>query len=75
MGSPIQIKQILIQQIDELDDVEKIERIKQYVDFELSTEIYQLSTAQKKRMKEAQNDNCLSEAEANKRIDEWLQEK
>ncbi len=73
--STAQLKIDLINKITNLKEVYVIEEIQNPGDFELDTGIFQLNKAQKNRIIEAQKDGTLSEEQANKEIEEWLQEK
>jgi metal-sulfur cluster biosynthetic enzyme len=52
-----------------------IEEIQKILDFELDQGIFQLSEAQNNRIIEAAQDVFLTDEQANKDIDEWLQGK
>ncbi|WP_277631890.1 hypothetical protein [Avrilella dinanensis] len=73
-----ELKLDIIQKITELKEVRVIEEIKKLLDFELN-DIYELSESQKNRVAEAReeytNGNFLTEEEADKEIDQWLNEK
>lgn len=73
-----ELKLDIIQKITELKEVRVIEEIKKLLDFELN-DIYELSESQKNRVAEAReeytNGNFLTEKEADKEIDQWLNEK
>ncbi|PJR03537.1 hypothetical protein [Avrilella dinanensis] len=73
-----ELKLDIIQKITELKEVRVIEEIKKLLDFELN-DIYELSESQKNRVAEAReeytNGNFLNEEEADKEIDQWLNEK
>jgi hypothetical protein len=73
--STAQLKIDLINKIANLKEVYVIEEIRNLLDFELDTGVFQLNKAQKNRIIEAHKDGTLSEEQANKEIEEWLQEK
>ncbi|WP_312345336.1 hypothetical protein [Chryseobacterium binzhouense] len=70
-----EIKLELINRIANLKDTKIIEEIKNLLDFEQDTDVYQLDDVQNVRLLNAQNDEVLSEDEANNQIEKWLQEK
>lgn len=69
------LKLDIINIITNLEEDYIVEDIKRLLDFELDNEIYHLSPAQKRRIVEAETDNLLTEIDANKQIEEWLNEK
>ena len=73
--STAELKLDLIKRITNLKDSRIIEEIQKLLDFELDEAIYQLNEGQKKRLIEAKSDKVLSEDEANREIEEWLNEK
>ncbi|WP_143884644.1 hypothetical protein [Chryseobacterium binzhouense] len=70
-----EIKLELINRIANLKDTKIIDEIKNLLDFEQDTDVYQLDDVQNVRLLNAQNDEVLSEDEANNEIEKWLQEK
>lgn len=70
-----EVKLDLINRIANLKESRIIEDIKSFLDFEQDTSVFQLSDEQKQRILEAQNDEILSEDEANIEIEKWLREK
>ena len=70
-----ELKIDLINKITKLKDVRIIEEMQKFLDFELDKGDYKLSDAQKDRILEAENDKVLTEEEANREIEEWLNEK
>ena len=70
-----ELKIDLINKITKLKEVRIIEEIQKFLDFELDEGYYKLSDAQKDRILEAENDKVLTEEEANREIEEWLNEK
>ncbi|MXS72706.1 hypothetical protein GSF70_15965 [Flavobacteriaceae bacterium W22] len=70
-----EIKLELINRIANLKDTKIIDEIKNLLDFEQDTDVYQLDDVQNVRLLNAQNDEVLSEDEANNQIEKWLQEK
>lgn len=70
-----ELKIDLINKITKLKEVRIIEEIQKFLDFELDKGDYKLNDAQKDRILEAENDKVLTEEEANREIEEWLNEK
>ncbi|WP_144282647.1 hypothetical protein [Chryseobacterium echinoideorum] len=70
-----EIKLELINRIANLKDTKIIDEIKNLLDFEQDTDVYQLDDVQNVRLLNAQNDEVLSEDEANNQIEKWLQER
>ncbi|MBD8082424.1 hypothetical protein [Chryseobacterium caseinilyticum] len=70
-----ELKLDLINRIANLEESRIIEEIKSFLDFEQDTTVFQLSDEQKERLLKAQNDEILTEDEANNEIEKWLQEK
>ena len=74
--STANLKIDLINKITQLHDFNVIKEIKRVLDFELDEGIFKLTAAQKKRIAEAKLEikqkKVLSEAAANKEINEWL---
>ena len=66
----------LINKITQLQDSSVIKEIQRVLDFELNQGIFQLNTAQKRRISEAKLEikqkKLLSATVANKEISEWL---
>jgi len=73
--STVELKLDIIDKIVNLKESYIIEDIKKLLDFELDSKIFQLSDAQKRRLNEAKSDKILTEKEANRKIEEWLNEK
>ena len=73
--STAELKSDIINRIQNLKDSYIIDEIKQLLDFELDNDVFQLSSAQKQRLIEAESDNVLSEEQANNDIEKWLNEK
>ncbi|UOE38901.1 hypothetical protein [Chryseobacterium oryzae] len=73
--STAELKSDIINRIQNLKDSYIIDEIKQLLDFELDNSVFQLSSAQKQRLIEAEFDNVLSEEQANNDIEKWLNEK
>lgn len=73
--STAELKIDLINKITKLKEVRIIEEIQKFLDFELDRGEYKLSVAQRKRILEAENDKVLTEEEANREIEEWLNER
>ncbi|MDR2205292.1 MAG: hypothetical protein LBE36_03960 [Flavobacteriaceae bacterium] len=73
--STAEIKLDIINKISKLKEIRIIEEIRKLIDFELDTSVFQLNESQKIRLFEAKNDKFLTEKDANKEIEEWLQEK
>ena len=70
-----ELKIDIINKIIRLKEARIVEEIQQILDFELDQGVFQLSDAQKKRIIEAAQDDYLTDEQANKDIDEWLQGK
>ncbi|SDM18069.1 hypothetical protein [Chryseobacterium taihuense] len=70
-----EIKLELINRIANLKDTKIIDEIKNLLDFEQDADVYQLDDVQNVRLLNAQNDDVLSEDEANNQIEKWLQER
>lgn len=70
-----EIKLELINRIANLKDTKIIDEIKNLLDFEQDADVYQLDDVQNVRLLNAQNDEVLSEDEANNQIEKWLQER
>lgn len=74
-----ELKLNVINQINQLNDFRIIEEIQQLINFESSTEEYQLNETEINRVEDAQKEykkaNILSEDLANQEIDQWLNEK
>ena len=73
--STVELKLDIIDKIVNLKESYIIEDIKNLLDFELNEKIYQINDAQRKRLNEAKTDKILTEKEANRQIEEWLNEK
>lgn len=73
--STAELKLDLINKITKLKEVRIIEEIQKFLDFELDKGEYQLNTEQNNRILEAKKDKVLTEEQANKDIEEWLNEK
>ncbi|MCB9202053.1 MAG: hypothetical protein H6604_03260 [Flavobacteriales bacterium] len=73
--STAELKIDLINKITKIKEDWIIKEIKKLLEFETDTTIFSLSTKQKKRIIEAQNDNTLTEKQANSEIEKWLNEK
>lgn len=73
--STVELKLDIIDKIVNLKESYIIEDIKKLLDFELDSKIYQLNDDQKRRLNEAKSDKILTEKEANRKIEEWLNEK
>jgi hypothetical protein len=73
--STAELKLDIINTIANIKESYIIEDIKKLIDFELNNETYTLNDIQKRRVAEAKTDNILSETEANRQIEEWLNEK
>ncbi|WP_234110387.1 MULTISPECIES: hypothetical protein [Chryseobacterium] len=73
--STAELKLDIINRIANLKESYIIEEIKKLLDFELDESVYQISDAQRKRLTEAKTDKVLTESQANKEIEEWLNEK
>lgn len=73
--STAELKLDIINRIANLKESYIIEDIKKLLDFELDDSVYQISDAQRKRLTEAKTDKVLTESQANKEIEEWLNEK
>lgn len=74
-----ELKIDVINKINQLKYPHIIEDIQKLIDFELSTDLYNLSEEQIIRVKEAkeeyQNSEILNKQEANQEIEKWLNEK
>lgn len=74
-----ELKIDVINKINQLKYPHIIEDIQKLIDFELSTDLYNLSEEQINRVKEAkeeyQNSEILNKQEANQEIEKWLNEK
>lgn len=70
-----ELKLDLINRIANLKESRIIEEIKSFLDFEQDTTVFHLSDEQKARLLNAQNDEILTEDEANNEIEKWLREK
>ncbi len=70
-----ELKIDIINKITRLKEARIVEEIQQILDFELDQGVFQLSDAQNKRIIEAAQDDYLTDEQANKDIDEWLQGK
>ena len=70
-----ELKIDLINKITKLKEVRIIKEIQKFLDFELDTGEYKLSDAQKNRILEAESDKVLTDEEANREIEEWLNER
>lgn len=70
-----ELKIDIINKITKLKETRIIEEIQKILDFELDQGIFQLSEAQNNRIIEAAQDVFLTDEQANKDIDEWLQGK
>mgnify|MGYP003587479423 FL=1 len=73
--STAELKIDLINKITKLKEVRIIEEIQKFLDFELDKGEYKLSIAQRNRILEAENDKVLTEEEANREIEKWLNER
>lgn len=73
--STAELKLDIINRIANLKELYIIEEIKKLLDFELDDSVYQISDAQRKRLTEAKTDKVLTESQANKEIEEWLNDK
>jgi len=77
--STAELKIDIINKITALDEVWIVEEIRKLLDFELDKEVFRLNKAQRLRMEEAQqelqNAEILTEKQADKYIEGWLQEK
>lgn len=73
--STAELKLDIINKIANLKDGHIIEEVKKFLDFEMEAGIYQVSDEQRARLVEAKSDKILTEEEANKSIEEWLNEK
>ena len=65
----------IINRITNLNDIRIIEEIQKILDFELDNWIFQLNDAQWNRILDAESDQTMTEQQANKEIEEWLQGK
>ncbi|KQR92685.1 hypothetical protein ASG01_12385 [Chryseobacterium sp. Leaf180] len=70
-----EVKLALINRIANLKESRLIDEITSFLDFEQDSSIFQLSDEQRERLLKAQNDEILTEDEANNEIEKWLQEK
>ncbi len=74
-----ELKIDVINKINQLKYPHIIEDIQKLIDFELSTDLYNLSEEQINRVKEGkeeyQNSEILNKQEANQEIEKWLNEK
>ena len=74
-----ELKIDVINKINQLKYPHIIEDIQKLINFELSTDLYNLSEEQINRVKEAkeeyQNSEILNKQEANQEIEKWLNEK
>ncbi|HIC8808597.1 TPA: hypothetical protein ACW71U_002562 [Elizabethkingia anophelis] len=70
-----ELKIDIINKITNLKEVRIVEEIQKILDFELDQGVFQLSKPQNKRIIEAAQDDYLTDEQANKDIDEWLQGK
>ncbi|MDV2447109.1 hypothetical protein CMU93_06275 [Elizabethkingia anophelis] len=70
-----ELKIDIINKITNLKEVRIVEEIQKILDFELDQGVFQLSESQNKRIIEAAQDDYLTDEQANKDIDEWLQGK
>jgi hypothetical protein len=70
-----ELKIDIINKISNLNEIRIIEDIQKLLDFELTNDVFQLSEDQHKRIKEAQQDNLISNEQANKEIEVWLKGK
>ncbi|MCL1654575.1 Uncharacterised protein [Elizabethkingia miricola] len=70
-----ELKIDIINKITRLKEARIVEEIQKILDFELDQGVFQLSDAQNKRIIEAAQDDYLTDEQANKDIDEWLQGK
>ncbi|OPB87110.1 hypothetical protein BAZ10_15825 [Elizabethkingia occulta] len=70
-----ELKIDIINKITKLKETRIIEEIQKILDFELDQGVFQLSEAQNNRIIEAAQDVFLTDEQANKDIDEWLQGK
>jgi len=74
-----ELKKDIINKITALDEVRIVEEIRKLLDFELDKEVFRLNKSQKLRIEEAQqelqNTEILTEKQADKDIEAWLQEK
>lgn len=70
-----ELKIDIINKITNLKEVRIVEEIQKILDFELDQGVFQLSELQNKRIIEAAQDDYLTDEQANKDIDEWLQGK
>jgi len=72
--STAELKIDLINKITNIKETRIIKEIQRLLDFEMDEGDFQLNEAQESRITEALNDNILTEEQANKEIEEWLQE-
>ncbi len=73
--STADIKIDLINKILRIEEPKVIQKLQKLLDLELDTSVFQLTELQKQRLKLSDNDNLLTEEEANQEIDLWLNEK
>jgi len=73
--STAEIKLDVINKITSLKETRIIKEIQKLLDFELDNGVFHVSDEQKERLTEAKSDSILTEEEANKEIEKWLQEK
>ncbi len=73
--STAELKIDVINKITKLKEIRVVEEIQKLLDFEMDKGVFQVSEAQRKRILEAKNDLVLTEEQANKDIEEWLQER
>jgi len=77
--STAELKIDLIKRISELSNVSVIEQVKRLLDFELSDEVYKLSSEQKERIALAQQEiaegKLKSDEEVEEEIERWLNER
>jgi hypothetical protein len=71
--STAELKIDVISRITTLQEIRIIEEIQKLLDFEMDQGVFQLTENQKKRILEAKNDLVLTEEQANKDIEEWLE--
>ena len=73
--STAEIKLDVINKITSLKETRIIKEIQKLLDFELDNGVFHVSDEQKERLTEAKSDSIITEEEANKEIEKWLQEK
>lgn len=73
--STAEIKLDVINKITSLKETRIIKEIQKLLDFELDNGVFHVSDEQKERLNEAKSDSILTEEDANKEIEKWLQEK